>query len=526
LKSNPGKKLNAADLLNTKIIKMKKKFLLCLSLFISVTFLNSSKAQVICIYCYDQNDSISHNVTNLLLNGGFENHNCIPNNWYGSSYCPNSSYYSCDINNWTCTGGGSGTYADVHDNTWLLVEGNFGVYFGSYYCAPCNTNPNDTFCITTTDCESTGIPTGYPTNDAQYGGSQGLSIEQTVSGLNIGSTYVLEFWVGGESGFIDPGLFGVDVGFGYNYLRNNRTTPGGIGKRFIIEFNATSSSHTIKFTNWGHICSSCTELTLDDAKLYSIAELNPVVPPCTGANVSAIFSAPNHICPGTCTDFTNLSTNASSFVWSFPGANPSASTDFSPTNICYNTPGSYGVTLIASGISGSDTLFLPNYITVYPFPAAQGISQNGDTLFANAGAVSYQWYENGVLIPGATDYFYIALESGNYNVVATDNNGCEVEAVIFDVIAKTQTLAGNTQLAVYPNPVKDKLLIKGLSSLTGRAISVYDLLGKKILTATLTQENGNDYGADVSSLIPGMYFLELNSNGDHGPSMRTRFKKE
>ena len=35
----------------------------------------------------------------------------------------------------------------------------------------------------------------------------------------------------------------------------------------------------------------------------------------------ALFSAPNHICPGTCTSFNNLSLNATSYLWSFPGAN-------------------------------------------------------------------------------------------------------------------------------------------------------------------------------------------------------------
>ena len=65
-------------------------------------------------------------------------------------------------------------------------------------------------------------------------------------------------------------------------------------------------------------------------------------------------------------------------------------------------------------------------MTVYPYPAPQGIMQNGDTLFANQGAVSYQWYHDGVIIPGATDYFYIASEGGDYNIVATDANNCEI----------------------------------------------------------------------------------------------------
>jgi len=126
----------------------------------------------------------------------------------------------------------------------------------------------------------------------------------------------------------------------------------------------------------------------------------------------ALFMAPNTICPGTCIDFINQSQGALSISWSFPGGIPSVSTDVNP-NICYNVPGSYDVTLIATNALSSDTLALNNYMTVNPFPPPQGILQNGDTLFSNAGAVSYQWYHNGVLIPGATDYYYVAPESSD-----------------------------------------------------------------------------------------------------------------
>ena len=140
----------------------------------------------------------------------------------------------------------------------------------------------------------------------------------------------------------------------------------------------------------------------------------------------ASFIATNHVCPGTCTDFTNMSVNGTSFQWIFSGATPGTSTDPNPSVICYNTPGQYPVTLIATNAFSSDTLTLNNFMTVYPYPAPQGIMQNGDTLFANQGAVSYQWYHDGVIIPGATDYFYIASEGGDYNIVATDANNCEI----------------------------------------------------------------------------------------------------
>ena len=236
---------------------------------------------------------------------------------------------------------------------------------------------------------------------------------------------------------------------------------------------------------------------------------------------TASFVAPNHICPGTCTDFQNNSNFATSYLWQFPGANPSQSIDENPTGICYNTPGNYSVTLIATNTIGSDTLTLNNYVTVYPFPPPQGILQNGDTLFANQGAVSYQWYMNGNVITGATDYFYVAQASGNYNVVATDGNGCEVEAVINNVIAGINSpIHGTDQLTIYPDPVSDKLSITGSRMHeSSPEISVYNSLGEKMSLFT-------DYSLgtiDCKSLSSGLYILELKSVDK---IFRTKFLKK
>jgi len=226
----------------------------------------------------------------------------------------------------------------------------------------------------------------------------------------------------------------------------------------------------------------------------------------------AMFNTPdNHICPGTCTNFTNLSVNGVSYLWTFAGANPSTSVDVNPTNICYNTPGTYAVELITTNAVGSDTLSLNNFITVYPNPAPQGIAQIGDTLIANQGANSYQWYYGGNLIPGATNYFYVATASGDYNVVATDANGCEVEAAIFDVIAGMQSIVADHLSLVYPNPVIDKLTVNHYA-LTGTTVQVaiYNVLGERI-TSWQVQDIKTDFNIEVQSLSPGIYFLELTS---------------
>ena len=259
-----------------------------LSIATLIIFNNASVGQVLCIYCYDQNDSISSNVNNLIVNGGFENTNCIANYLSTSVFCPNSMHYSCDIANWICTGGGTNTYCQMMDSVHCtIVEGHKAVYFGNNLCNACSNTNYDTSCLNDLNCTVAGIPQGFPVAILPgYGGDTGVSLQQTVSGLTVGNTYVLEFWAGGEWGYTHSGLFAVDVGFGDTLMRNKSTDTGSIGTRFIIEFNAVSNSHTIKFTNWGHISSYSTELVLDDVKLYTLAELNESVNRCslTGIN--------------------------------------------------------------------------------------------------------------------------------------------------------------------------------------------------------------------------------------------------
>jgi PKD repeat protein len=250
-------------------------------------------------------------------------------------------------------------------------------------------------------------------------------------------------------------------------------------------------------------------VTVSNPGCTAIDTFNLNVIPCT--NVSAGFQcAVPQICPGTCTDFTNLSQNASSYIWSFTGGNPTVSTDPNPTSICYTNAGTYDVQLIASDGISFDTLLIQNYITVFPSPPAQGILQSGDTLFANQVSVGYQWFYFGNAIAGATDYFYVATQSGNFSVVATDQNGCEVEAVINNVIAEIQSpdsyWDGNEQLEIYPNPVTDELVIR-TGKIKIETISVITVTGKTVLRI-----EKDVHIIDVSMLSAGYYFIEVRSD--------------
>jgi PKD repeat protein len=283
-------------------------------------------------------------------------------------------------------------------------------------------------------------------------------------------------------------------------------TPDQIAAYFQQEFGGLLRYH---FTQYG--CWSGT-YNISDGGNCCISAISP--------SPVAMFSANNQLCPGTCTDFINLSTNATSYQWYFQGGNPSSSTDENPTGICYNAPGNYDVTLIATGPGGIDTVQLNNYVTVYPYPPPQGIFQSGDTLFANPGAATYQWYFDGVLIPGATNYFYISAVNGDYNVVATDINGCEVEAVYFGWQISTPEINNEEVLNVFPNPVIDKFTIQK-SKVKGEAdakISIYNLMGEKIIEKCCGQLT-----VDCQFLPAGIYYLELISEQK---TFRTKFIKQ
>ena len=298
-------------------------------------------------------------------------------------------------------------------------------------------------------------------------------------------------------------------------------TPDQIAAYFQQEFGGLLRYH---FTQYG--CWNGT-YNISDGGNCCISAFTP--PP------AALFSSQNHICPGTCTDFTNLSSNATSYQWTFAGGNPSSSADVSPTSVCYNTPGSYAVSLVATGPGGSDTITLNNYITVYPYPAPQGILQSGDTLFANPGAMSYQWYYDTAAIAGATNYFWVAQLDGNYSVVATDDNGCEAEAVIFNVVTASlneQLAIGSWQLAIIPNPVKDEFTIGSPNGAEGHNarftmeaadVRIYDLVGKKILNTQFRNAGSESTPVDVHSLPPGMYYVELSDGKNF---LRAKFVKQ
>jgi len=144
-------------------------------------------------------------------------------------------------------------------------------------------------------------------------------------------------------------------------------------------------------------------------------------------------------------------------------------------------------------------------------PTTPLVSNNDDTLHASTSAVSYVWYYNGVVIPGATDQDYVPTQNGSYQAQAVDAGGCTSSVSFpysyFSLSAYSQPM--EMQLQLYPNPSTGLVKIDGAFSLAlNFEVIVTDIVGKVML-----QKRNQNY-IDLSPFENGLYhFVVLTEDG-------------
>jgi uncharacterized repeat protein (TIGR02543 family) len=168
---------------------------------------------------------------------------------------------------------------------------------------------------------------------------------------------------------------------------------------------------------------------------------------CAGPPVADFSGSPTSGPTPLTVNFTDLSSNdPTSWSWSFPGGTPSSSTAENPTNIVYNTPGNYNVTLTATNASGSDSETKTNYITVLApqppiadFVASSTNISVGDSInFTDQtqnNPTSWSWtFEGGT--PGTssaqnpTGITYNTAGTFNVSLTATNAQGSDTETKV------------------------------------------------------------------------------------------------
>lgn len=268
------------------------------------------------------------------------------------------------------------------------------------------------------------------------------------------------------------------------------------------------------------------------------------------ARVEVAFNASRTtITEGESVSFSDLTANnPNSWLWTFPGGNPSTSTEKNPT-ITYTSPGTYNVTLLAANEQGYEELTMPGYITVVikapeaDFTASATLTETGkEIIFTDRSThspISWEW-----TFPGGNP-----ASSNEQNPTVTYNY-----SGVYDVILKVTNASGTSELIrkqyitvnasnpltessgaaggittgindrqasgpvfkAFPNPVSDNLFVQ-MDSWSGPLdVRMMDIAGRVVHSS---RSFDNKLTLNVSNFNKGLYILTV-SDGTSVSSQR------
>ncbi len=141
----------------------------------------------------------------------------------------------------------------------------------------------------------------------------------------------------------------------------------------------------------------------------------------------------------------------------------------------------------------------------------------------------YQWYVNNKYIVGATQRELVVFYNGVYTLAIVNSKGCRAFSNPINVNEETYKKYGrlavdtpdggiilperqfDDEMEMFPNPAHGKVEVFFYGSTTeGTSCSIYDQMGKEIMSTTMKKENGYLKAAfDVSDQAQGIYLVRI-----------------
>jgi len=178
--------------------------------------------------------------------------------------------------------------------------------------------------------------------------------------------------------------------------------------------------------------------------------------------------------------------------------------------ILNNASGSYWVN--ATNQYGCSSVSQPVNINFIenPYKPTFGISAN--TLTCYLTDVIFQWYQNGILINGATNNSYTITVSDYYSLVVENSFGCmsfsDTVFVTFGAISENLFV---NNFSIFPNPNNGEFAISfNMIAMAEINITVLDITGRIVFQKNEGEFNGKfERLINLSDLNKGMYLFNL-----------------
>lgn len=253
---------------------------------------------------------------------------------------------------------------------------------------------------------------------------------------------------------------------GNQWLKDGSPISGATNQTYTAN---QSGSYTVKVTN----ASNCESAT-SSATNVTVNAL-PTVPTITAATSTSL-------CTGGSVVLSSSATAGNQ--WLKDGSPISGATD---QNYTANQAGVYTVRVTnASSCASISTSGVT--VTLTTTPVKPTITKTADDLVSSANAGN-QWFREASTVAGATNQNYRPLTSGNYTVNVTVN-GCVSpmsDNYYYLVTSVVNTTNTSGDYRIYPNPVKDNILIDAGSAVQKINYQIFDSKGRRVMSNSFTK---------------------------------------
>ncbi len=308
------------------------------------------------------------------------------------------------------------------------------------------------------------------------------------SGLSVGVSASSQTICSGRN----TTLTSTSAGNQFSWGTLNGTTQLGTNSSIVV-----SPTVTTTYTIGAGILPSCfgmnqIQITVNPSPQPSVT----LAPVCLGGNLVVTLAGANSYTflgqssnPATFALAAIGATNAAGYFFGLTAANANGCSVSGTVNFTVNTPPTVAI---------SSTV-----------PAV--ICVNRVVNLSGTGATSYTW-SGAATSTNSSISFTTAAPAGNktFNIIGVDANGCTgTSAKTFSVslCVGIESLAGNSEANVYPNPFSNELKVIGVA---GR-VELYNSLGQLVLTSTISDSEA----INTSELVKGAYILKVyNASND------------
>lgn len=225
----------------------------------------------------------------------------------------------------------------------------------------------------------------------------------------------------------------------------------------------------------------------------------------TSGGVTASFNASSsNTCIGQSVTFTNSSTGATSWNWSFgAGATPATATGAGPHSVTYATAGTKSVSLSVNGGSTSNQSIVVNALPTVSFGSVATLCVNDNPITLTQGNPSGGSY-SGIGVSG-NQYNPTVVGTHSVTYSYTNSNGCTNTANGQVIVDGCLSLTSeDINFDVFPNPTSGNVTIS--SSMAIDEVIVLDNVGR--IVQVVSGEKATEMQLSLEHLATGSYHIQ------------------